>query len=932
MKKIILIDGMSLVFRAYHALSQANFKSPNGEPTGAVFGFTNILTNFIEKESPEFIAVAFDTREPTFRHIQFEQYKANRAPFPDDLVPQMPRIKTLIDLLGIPQIELAGFEADDIIGTIAHKLGKDDTFVFCMTSDKDYMQLVNDNVSILRPSMKSSNDFDIISYQGVLDKFGVTPDKIIDVLALIGDAVDNVPGVKGIGEKTAIPLIQQFGNLNNLYDNIDKIDKISVKNKLLQDKENAFMSKELVTLDLNVPIDFSDDFLARKKIQFNELDLFFKELGFTKIREHWHNKAIVLQNLIEDKTSVINDKTEIPVSNIIDFQILIDKKEVESFCNKISNEKEIVFEMIFNSYQRQNAVPIGLAIWTNNTGFSLIKFENEKNYRTQSFDLFSMHNSEAENKEIYNLKLFKDIFENYNISKISFDLKNQMFVLLNYGIKIKGQLFDVMIASYILNPDAKHDLETILQRYLNQDFEEFSDFHKSYQNKKESTNNLKFEHNNFFARYLLRRIKSSKDLYPVLLDKIKSNNQEELANKIEFPLIPILSNMEHYGVQIDTKALKTISQQINLRIEQLSQNIYAEAGTEFNLDSPKQLSEILFDKMHLPVIKKTKTGISTDISVLTELIGTSPIIENIIDYRQLTKLKSTYIDALPKLVNPETGKVHTSFNQTIASTGRLSSTEPNLQNIPIRTEQGKEIRSAFIASQPENLILSADYSQIELRIMAYYSQDDNLIKAFQEGLDIHSATASKLFDINMEQVSNDMRRIAKTVNFGIMYGLGAFGLSQRLRISRNEGQKIIQNYFKKYPGIKKYIDETLKSTQDKGYAETLMNRRRYFDDINSKNHNLRASAERAAINFPIQGTAADMFKIAMINIAKSFEKEHIKSAMFLQIHDEIVIDLFPEEDAEVRKILKQSMENALNLGNVPVKIEIGVGKNWLEAH
>lgn len=921
---------MSIVFRAYHALSKANFKSPSGEPTGAIFGFTNIITNFLEKENPEYIAVAFDTREPTFRHIQFEEYKANRVEFPEELVPQLPKIKKLLDYLGINRIELPGYEADDIIGTLSNELGKNDTYVYCVTSDKDYMQLINDNVFILRPSPTQGEDFNLISYDEVKNKFGVTPDKVIDVLALTGDSVDNVPGVKGIGEKTAIPLIQQFGSLENLYENLDKIEKKSVKEKLEAEKENAFLSKELVTLDLNVPIDLEIESLQKKPVNFKELDNFFKDAGFTKIRTHWFNKSLQFSNQTNTQSTAQTEIAAIPkVQENFTYQIIEDFSLAKNVVDNFQKSHIFYFEFLFDNFARQNAQPVGISTYTENTGYNFFLFDNFNNQLVQN-DLFSSNISNSRDSKI--LKLFKPILENPEIIKVSNEIKFQNFILRNFEITLTGTFFDISIASYILNPDNKHEIEAISQKYLNSDFFEFADIHTAFSSQKINIVKTITENKNVFVNYLIVRLATIVKLHNVLAEELQNHSQTELANEIEFPLISVLTSMEYDGVKLDINSLNDISKSMAIEIENLLKLIYSEAGTDFNVDSPKQLSQILFEKLQLPIIKKTKTGVSTDMSVLTELIGTNPIIDYLIDYRQLTKLKSTYIDALPKLVNPQTKKIHTTYNQIVAATGRLSSTDPNLQNIPIRTEKGKEIRKAFIPSSDDYLILSADYSQIELRIMAYYSKDESLIDAFQQNIDIHTATASKLFNVPLGKVDSDMRRVAKTVNFGIMYGLGAFGLSQRLKIPRNKASQIIDNYFDKYPGIKNYIEKTIAETRQKGYAETLMQRRRYFPEINSKNKNIQAAAERAAINMPIQGTASDMIKIAMLNIFNKFQENNIKSKMILQVHDEIVIDLYKQEESLVRNILEIEMENALPLENIPVKIEIGIGNNWLEAH
>ncbi|OGU58818.1 MAG: DNA polymerase I [Ignavibacteria bacterium GWF2_33_9] len=929
MSKIILIDGMSIVFRAFHALSASNFKSPTGEPTGALYGFANIVAGIIDREKPDYIAVAFDRAEPTFRHIQFEQYKANRAEFPDELVPQLPKIKKFLDLIGIPQFELAGYEADDIIGTIATQMGQDNYHVYCLTSDKDYFQLVNDYVSILRPTSKPGSDFELVSYDGVLTKFGVAPHQVIEVMALTGDAVDNIPGVKGIGEKTAIPLIQEFGTLESLYDNIDKVTREVIKNKLINERDNAFTSRELVTINLNVPLEYSLDSLSRKQIQYNDLDTLLKEAGFTKIRQYWNNKSVLdINNTTKDIAPPI------PSQEVIHFEILTENKNISAKINSYKSQKEIFFEFIFDNPDRQKANLIGVAIASGIGDIAICKMNIFPTSSDTLFsnDLFSGNsNNNAPADEVGSMNIInqlKDIFANPSIIKISNEIKNQAFSLANLQIIIENPIFDFSLASYLLNPDDKHTLDSI---YVANTLNDLYPHNQQIDKKSISTLPV-FTNEDIITQRIAKRVFAYSKLYPIISQKIKDEKIEDLANNIEFPLVKVLTDIEFEGVKLDKKSLQDFSLDLGVNIEKLKENIFEEAGEEFNLDSPKQLGFILFEKLGLPTIKKTKTGYSTDASVLTELSGLNPVIDNILDYRQLTKLKSTYVDALPKLINPNTNRIHTTYNQTIAATGRLSSTDPNLQNIPIRSERGKEIRKAFIPSSSEKLILSADYSQIELRIMAYYSNDTSLIDAFKNDLDIHSTTAAKLFGCEISEVDSEQRRVAKAVNFGIMYGLGAFGLSQGLKITRKRAQAIIDNYFEKYPGIKKYIDDTILSTHKNGFAETLMKRRRYFPEINNRNQNIKTAAERAAINMPIQGTASDMIKLAMIQIFKSFQEQGIQSKMILQVHDEIVIDLIPSEEEKIKAILQKDMSEALPLGEIPVKIEIGIGKNWLEAH
>ncbi|HRT67474.1 MAG TPA: DNA polymerase I, partial [Bacteroidota bacterium] len=746
---------------------------------------------------------------------------------PEELALQLPKIKKLLDLLGIPRFEKPGFEADDIIGTLAKKFSMSGNEVYCLTSDKDFYQLVDENIKLIKPSGREGEDFDVVSFDQVQDKFGVAPDKVIDVLAIIGDSVDNVPGVKGIGEKTAIPLIQQYQTMENLYNNLDKIDKASIREKLAQYKNEAFLSKQLVTIDTNVPIEISIDDLKRKPIDYKELDNFFKELAFTRIRAFWQEKARLESNENLFENNIKEETKEIPHSANY-FQIN-NIQELDNLINELNSANSFAFEIIYSSNDRQNNDIIALAIAYNQNSAYFIKFSNIKNEN----ELFSNDTAKANDKQLsrdYVLNKLYIIFSNPNIQKIADNLKYHNFVLKRYGSEVKGKLFDPVIASYLLNPDDNHSIDALFQKWIDKELPISFNFQNN--NKPNST----FIDSNLVCEktiYLLRLAK-------ILENELEKNNLLKLAQEIEFPLISVLADMEYTGVAIDVKNLRESSEQINAEITRLQKEIYRLAGMEFNIDSPKQLGSVLFEKLNLPIIKKTKTGYSTDMQVLTELAAADPIINLIIDYRQLAKLKSTYIDALPKLVNPQTHKIHTTYNQTIAATGRLSSTDPNLQNIPVRSELGREIRKAFVASHSDGLLISADYSQIELRVMAYFSQDPNLIQAFKEGKDIHAATASKLFSIDIDKVDSEMRRAAKTVNFGIMYGLGPYGLSQRLRIPKKDAETIISNYFKQFPNIKKYIDDTIESTRKKGYAETLLGRKRYFPDISSKNSNIRS--------------------------------------------------------------------------------------------
>ncbi len=930
LEKLYLIDGMSLVFRAYHAMLKSGLKSPSGEPTGALFGFTNMITSLIEKDAPEYIAVAFDREEPTFRHEIYSQYKANRDEFPEELIPQLPKIKQFLELVGIQSIEYPHFEADDIIGTIAKRSSAENRPTVCVTSDKDYYQLVDDNIILMKPGRKGE-DFEIVGYAEVREKFGVPPEQVIDVLGLIGDASDNVPGVKGIGEKTAIPLVAEFGSIETIYENLDKLDKASIRTKLESEKDMALLSKKLVTIDTNMNLDIPSDSLRLKEPNFIELDKFFANAGFNTIREKWRRKSSADIWLNHNIASEVFDN----ISKVEKNYYLVDSFEkFDNLCRELAQATTISFDLETDSLDRNSCKIVGIAIsFREYTGYYIpLSYEDSKHDFAE--DLFAVQNSKPKWDNLLPVNIIlqklKPMLENQNIKKCGQNIKFDLYIMKRHGIEISPIAFDSMVASYVIDPDRRHNLNDLSKAWLNYEPIPISQL---IGEKKSEQISMREVNPNIIKDYAAEDADLALRLYSKLDEELaKDKKLFDLAHKIEFPLIEVLTQMEYNGICIDTDALLEISKQIEIESTELKRNIYAEAGIEFNIDSPKQLAEILFEKMQIPPVKKVKTGYSTDVQVLSELSVSYPIAAYILDYRQMQKLKSTYVDALPKMLNPTTGRIHTTYNQTVASTGRLSSTDPNLQNIPIRTDKGKEIRKAFIAQDNDHVLLSADYSQIELRIMAYICGDEQMVESFRNHHDIHAATASVLYGISISEVNQDMRRIAKTVNFGIMYGLGSFGLSQRLGLSRTESKEIIENYFQKYPGIKKYMDMTIEFTRKHGYAETLCGRRRYFSDINSNNHGLRTAAERAAINLPIQGTASDMLKIAMLGIHKEFAKNNYKSKMLLQVHDELVFEVHKSEIDVIKSVIIEKMSNALSLGEVPVIVESGTGNNWLEAH
>ncbi len=931
MSNLYLVDGMSLVFRAYHALFASKLTNDKGEPTSALFGFVNLLSSILEKEKPENILIVFDTEQKTFRHLMYPAYKANRAEFPEELAPQLVKIKKFISLIGLEQMESPGYEADDVIGTLAKRASEQNWKAFCITSDKDYYQLVDDNICLLKPG-KRAEQFEKICYEEVKEKFGVLPEQVIDVLALIGDTSDNVPGVKGIGEKTAIPLIQNYHSLEGLYEHIEEIDKLSVKSKLIADKANAFFAKKLVTIDTNVPIDRDITEFCIKAPSYKELDEFFSEQGFNQIRERWRKKAP--QDALLDFQEVLPQ-----IKTINDHKLrylLVTDETLDETIEYLMQFDTLSFDLETDSLDTNTCEIVGVALSVKEDEAFYIPVAHENdNFIEESVDsLFAVNipKEESQAKAINYRRVIdaiKPLLENPKIGKCGQNIKFDSYIVNRMGINPSPIVFDTMVADYLINPDEKHNLDALSERWLNYKPIPIS---KLIGEKKSTQITMREVDIDVACKYACEDADLALKLKNVLSKELDKAGMTNLAYKMEFPLIEVLTQMELTGVKIDLELLKEISKKLTIEIDIFRKQIWDLAGEEFNIDSPKQLGAILFDKLQIAVGRKTKTGFSTDAQVLSELALEYPIADLILNYRQLVKLKSTYVDALPQLADKKANKLHTTYNQTVASTGRLSSTDPNLQNIPIRTEIGQQIRKAFIPSSADNIIISADYSQIELRVMAHICGDENLINAFINKQDIHSATASVLFGVDLGDVDSNMRRTAKTVNFGILYGLGSFGLSQRLRIPRKEASDIIYNYFQKYPSIKNYMNNTIEDTRKKGYCETLCGRRRYFPDINHKNANLRAAAERAAINMPIQGTASDMIKIAMLRVSRLLEEEKFQTRMILQVHDELVFDGPGTEYEEIKPKIENEMINALPLGNVPILVEIGKGNNWLESH
>ncbi len=920
-KKFVIIDALAMAYKAYFAFINRPLVNSKGEATSAVYGFLNQLIRVIESTNPDIIAVAFDSKEKTFRHEMYEGYKSSRLAMPDDMIPQIQRIKDLVEAFNIPLYIKPGFEADDIIGTAVKIAEKKKLDSFAVTPDKDYVQLITKKVKLIK-SGKSTEDLIITDMDKAIEEYGFEPKYMVDFLALVGDSSDDIPGVKGIGPKTAQPLIKEFGNLENIYDNLEHIEKKSVKTKLEEYKESAFLSKKLATIVTDVEMDFNFS-AGIKEPNFEKLDEIFTELEFRNLlarvkriykKEDYELNADHVEAQENELDKFDNKKVKYHLIKTID--------GAKSLAKTLANSKKFVFDTETDSLDTLNVNLAGAS-------FCLKKGEAyfiPTNPFIESNDLFQNDLSDRISIDEFK-KIFKQVFENRNIKKICQNGKYDIAVLNSCGIKLKGFYFDTMLASYLIDPDQKHGMDALSEKYLNYEpihLKELFDVKKN----PEQVFAVEPERLNEYAS---EDADITFQLYKKLRKELKNNDLDQIAHEIEFPLVPVLEKMEATGVRIDIKGLTEFSKELESMINKLNKDIFILADEEFNINSTKQLQHILFDKLKLKPIKKTKTGYSTDAKSLELLQGEHEIIDHLVNYRQIAKLKSTYADSLPKLVNQKTGKVHTTYNQTVASTGRLSSLNPNLQNIPIRTELGKEIRKAFVPSDKNYKILSADYSQIELRIMAHLSDDKAMLKAFQNEEDIHTSTAALVFMVDKNDVTPDMRRKAKEVNFGILYGIGAFGLGSRLGITRTHAQEVIDTYFNTFSNVKGMMDSFIETAKEKGYAETLNGRRRYLRNINSKNRVVRQFEERVAINMPIQGTAADMIKIAMINIHDELEKRNTRTRMILQVHDELIFDIHKDEIDELVPIIKTTMENAMKL-KVPIVVESGIGNNWLEAH
>jgi DNA polymerase I len=935
-KKLFLLDAMALIYRAHFAFSKNPRINSRGLNTGIMLGFTNTLLEVLEKEKPTHIAVVFDTHAPTFRHVQFEAYKANRQEQPEDIEVGIPWVKEIVKAFNIPVLELDGYEADDLIGTLAKKAERTSFVVYMMTPDKDYGQLVEDHIFLYKPAFMG-NGVDIMGPKEVCAKWDIVDvDQVRDILGLMGDAVDNIPGIPGIGEKTAVKMLKEFGSLEELLKNTDKL-KGKQKENVENFAQQGLLSKELATININVPVEFDEQSLRLEAPDEEKLKALFAELEFRALTQRVFGEKIQKPQVkineqlglfsgpaepmressveVESTEAVMEPEAAIQEtihSTLHDYHKVDTEPAILKLIKHLEVQDEFCFDTETTSLNPNEAELVGLS-------FSYLPGE-------AFYVPFPPAQKDAEQK----LELFRGLFENEAIGKIGQNVKYDILILKNYGVEVKGRLYDTMLAHYLIEPEGKHSMDWLAQQYLN--YRPVS-IESLIGKKGKNQGNMRDVAVDEVVAYasedadITLRLKQKFD--PI----IQKNSLGKLLHEVENPLINVLAAMEFEGVRIDTGSLAELSIILEKESREIEQRVYQLAGVKFNIASPKQLGEVLFAKLNLdPKAKKTKTGqYATGEEVLSKLAGEHEIAEAILDHRQMVKLKSTYVDALPTMINPKTGRVHTTYNQFVAATGRLSSINPNLQNIPIRTARGREIRKAFVPRDENHVLLAADYSQIELRLMAAFSKDESMLEAFKNGRDIHSTTAAKIFNVPLDEVTTDMRRKAKTANFGIIYGISAFGLSQRLSIPRSEAKEIIDAYFLEFPAVKAYMDDCIEKARKNEFVETILGRRRYLRDINSRNQTMRGFAERNAINAPIQGSAADLIKIAMIQVHEWMIKENLKSKMILQVHDELVFDAHQDEVELLKLHIPGIMTNAVSL-IVPLEVEVGIGTNWLEAH
>ena len=941
-KRLFLLDAYALIFRGYYAFIKNPRINSKGMDTSAIMGFMNSLMDVIKREKPDHLAVAFDKGGSDYRYEMYTDYKAHREQTPEAIKIAVPYIQELLKAMHIPIVEVAGFEADDLIGTIAKQAEKQNYQVFMVTPDKDFAQLVSENIFMYKPA-RMGNGIEIWGVPEVLAKFEIeNPLQVIDFLGMMGDAADNIPGLPGVGEVTAKKLLKEFGSMENLLANTDKL-KGAMKDKIEANKEKGILSKKLATILLDCPVTFNEQDYELSKPNVEKTDALFMELEFRQMKTQFDKifnpqavtgtsptdetlkKAPVKKTNDEqfdlfgffDEDNNSEQKTNSFYSNLKNtdhnYQLIQGDLGLKLFLQNLNKQQSVCFDTETTGIDALNAELVGISFsWTKGQGFYVPFPENQ----TEALLLATK---------------FKPFFADETIEKIGQNIKYDLKILSRYGIEIKGPLFDTMIAHYLINPDMRHGMDILSETYLKYQPQSIEELIGKKGKNQKSMRDIAVEQVKEYAVEDADVTFQLKSHFCPILDKAAT---KKLFDEIEVPLIPVLAAMELEGINLNAAFLKSMSGEMQHEIDDFEQKIYQKAGVKFNLASPKQLGEILFDKLQIGGVKqkKTKTGqYATGEEVLSYLANDHQIVKDILEWRQMVKLKSTYIDALPNQIDKKTGRVHTEYMQTVAATGRLSSNNPNLQNIPIRTERGRLIRKAFIARDEDYVLLSADYSQIELRIIAAVSGEDNMIKAFQNNEDIHKTTAAKVFNVALDEVTKEQRSHAKTVNFGIMYGVSAFGLSNQTNLSRAESAALIEAYYQTYPKLKAYISNQVEFARENGYVQTVLGRRRYLKDINSANGIIRSGAERNAVNAPIQGSAADIIKIAMINIYKKLSSENWKSKMLLQVHDELVFDVHKSELEALKPIIKFEMENAFKM-DVPLDIEMGTGDNWLEAH
>lgn len=884
-KKLMIIDGSSLLHRAFYALPLLNTKK--GLYTNGVYGFLTMLYKVMEEFNPNYICVAFDRKGPTIRHKTYDQYKGTRQQTPSELSQQFPLIREILDYMNITTMDLNDYEADDIAGTWA-RIGEENSLdCILVTGDRDYLQLASDTTKVIitRKGISETEEYD---KDKIIEEYGIEPKQFIELKGLMGDKSDNIPGVPGIGEKTGLKLLYEYGSMENIYNNIDKISGKKLKENLIEYKSQAFLSKKLGEIITNVPFDRELEDLSLKEANYLELKNIFEELEFKS-----------LLNKIPDE---FNKREEIKV----DYEFNeITSDDFRDLVDDIEKARRFAFAFILSgsNYIEDEILGIG------------IKVANKPNCY---IDL-------EENKDEF-INTFKEVFQDSNIEKLGYNLKTDIVQLLRMGIELRGYTFDALISQYLINPSQNnYSINSLSEEYIGvygQDKEAILGKGKKMKTFKDLDKKQIMEHLSFVLETLYI-------IEPKMNEIIENQNMDELYRNIELPLVEVLANMEFIGFKIDENELINLGEEYDGEIRSLVDEIYGYAGMEFNINSPKQIGEVLFEKLMLPVIKKTKTGYSTDVEVLEKLMDQHPIIEKILRYRQIVKLKSTYIDGLRALINRNTNRIHSNFNQTVASTGRISSQDPNLQNIPIRTEDGRRIRKAFIAESPEYTLLDGDYSQIELRVLAHISGDTNMIEAFKGEEDIHSRTASQVFHVDLEDVTPELRYRAKAVNFGIVYGISDFGLSKDLNISRKEAKEYIENYFINFKFVRKYMDDSVANGKENGYVETILHRRRYIPELHAKNFNVRSFGERIAMNTPIQGSAADIIKMAMVEVYKRLKEEKYRSRLILTVHDELILEVHKDEVKRVQELVTDIMENIIDLA-VPLKVDMMIGDSWYD--